>query len=164
MIATAATLTNLRGWAPLVAVELEYSLLQRATERELLPMAEGFGLGVLAWSPLAGGLLTGKYRNGETGRATALKGSIPYEGSSLSEKVLDELFAIANETSTNPGQVALAWTMSKGVIPVIGPRTQTQLADNLKASELQLSPSQIDRLDQASVIRQRYPYDLIYLS
>lgn len=66
--ATAATLADLRGWSPVSAIQVEYSLLERTTESEVLPMAEGLGIGVMGWSPMAGGLLTGKYRNGETGR------------------------------------------------------------------------------------------------
>lgn len=159
-IATAATIAELRGWAAVAAIEVEYSLLQRTTERELLPMAEAYGLGVLAWSPLAGGLLTGKYRKGESGRATALKGSIPYEGDAIAEAVLDELIAIAASIGTEPGSVALAWLKSKGVIPVLGPRTLEQLESNLKAADVQLTAAQVKRLDDASAAPLGYPHDL----
>jgi aryl-alcohol dehydrogenase-like predicted oxidoreductase len=156
-IATAATIADLRGWAPVTAVQIEYSLLQRTTERELLPMAEGFGLGVMAWSPMAGGLLTGKYRKGETGRATDLKASVLHASSDV---VLDVLFAVAAELDANPGQVAIAWVKAKGAIPVLGPRTRAQLDDNLKAAALVLSAEQIGRLDTASAIKMGYPHEL----
>lgn len=158
-IATASTIADLRGWAGIAAIEVEYSLLQRTTERELLPMAEAFGLGVMAWSPLAGGLLTGKYRKGEGGRATALKGSIPYEGAAIADTVLDELFAIAGSIETDPGLVALAWLKAKGIIPVIGPRTLQQLESNLKASDVQLTEGQVKRLEDASAVSLGYPHE-----
>jgi aryl-alcohol dehydrogenase-like predicted oxidoreductase len=77
-VATAAKTADLRGWVPISAVEVEYSLLQRSTEREILPMADALGLGVLGYSTLAGGILTAKYRKGEKGRATDFKASVPY--------------------------------------------------------------------------------------
>jgi len=149
--ASAAMLADLRGWSGIAAIEVEYSLLQRTTERELLPMAEAFGIAALAWSPLAGGLLTGKYRKGEQGRGTALKGSILYEGEAVAEAVLDELFALADIIEADPGQVALAWLKAKNVIPVLGPRTYEQLENNLK---------QIQQLDTASAISQGYPHQI----
>lgn len=158
-VAAGATLADLRGWSSISAIEVEYSLLQRTTERDLLPMAEAYGLGVMAWSPLAGGLLTGKYRKGESGRATVIKGSIPYEGAAVSDAVLDELFAIAEITASEPGHVALAWLKAKGVIPVLGPRSCEQLENNLKAAALNLTKEQIGRLDSASSISLGFPHD-----
>lgn len=158
-IASAATLADLRGWSAISAIEIEYSLLQRTTERDLIPMAEAFGLGVLAWSPLAGGLLTGKYRKGETGRATAFKGSNPYEGDIITERVLDELIAIATEINSEPELVALAWLKSKEVIPIIGARTFDHIKNNLEAVKIHLGASQISRLDEASTIPMGFPHD-----
>nr|WP_199002817.1 aldo/keto reductase [Flavobacterium sp. ASV13] len=158
-VAAAATLADLRGWSAVSAIEVEYSLLQRTTERDLIPMAEAFGLGVLAWSPLAGGLLTGKYRKGESGRATLIKGSIPYEGSATADTVLDELFSAAEITQSEPAHVALAWLKAKGVIPVLGPRSCEQLENNLKAAALDLTQQQIDALDRASAVSLGYPHD-----
>lgn len=158
-IASAATLADLRGWSAISAIEIEYSLLQRTTERDLIPMAEAFGIGVLAWSPLAGGLLTGKYRKGEVGRATALKGSIPYEGNFVAERVLDELISIANEINTEPELVALAWLRAKEVIPILGARTFEQIQKNLKATNIHLTPLQINILDEASMIPMGFPHD-----
>ncbi|MGV3615604.1 MAG: aldo/keto reductase [Fimbriimonas sp.] len=159
-VALAANAAMYRGWAPVAAVQVEYSLLQRTTERELLPMADGLGLGVMGWSPMAGGLLTGKYRRGESGRATDLKASVLHDGEDRNEVVLDTLFAVANEVGANPGQVAIAWVAAKGVIPVIGPRTRAQLDDNLKATAVALDEAQIQRLDGASAVSLGYPHDL----
>jgi len=161
-MATAATIADLRGWAGIAAIQIEYSLLQRTTERELLPMADAFGFGVMAWSPLAGGLLTGKYRKGESGRATAFKGSVPYEGAAITDTVLDELFAISKEIEAEPGAVALAWLKAKNVIPVLGPRTLQQLESNLKAIDILLTDAQVKRLDNASTIALGYPQEMIY--
>ncbi|WNG29112.1 aldo/keto reductase [Cystobacter fuscus] len=160
-VATAARTADLRGWAPLAAIQIEYSLIQRTTERELLPMAEGFGLGVMGWSPLGGGLLTGKYRKGEKGRATDLKGSVLHDDPVRNAPVLDVLDAIAEELDSNPGRVAIAWVKARGVLPVIGPRTRAQLDDNLAAAALQLSDDQLRRLDSITSVPLGYPNELL---
>lgn len=160
-VAAAVTTANLRGWAPIAALQAEYSLLQRTTERELLPMAEGFGLGVMGWSPMAGGLLTGKYRNGEKGRATDLKGSVLHDNAARNAPVIDALIAVAEEIGENPGRVAIAWVSAKGVLPVIGPRTRAQLDDNLAATSLKLSDDHIRRLDEVSAVPLGYPHELL---
>lgn len=159
-IARAATIADLRGWTPIAAVQIEYNLLQRTTERELLPMARGMGLGVMAWSPMAGGLLTGKYRTGERGRATDLKASVLHHGAALLDPVLDALFGVAEETGATPGQVAIAWVAARGALPVIGPRTRAQLDDNLAAVSLQLTAEQIRRLNAVSAVPLGYPHEL----
>ncbi len=160
-VAAAARTADLRGWAPIAAVQMEYSLLQRTTERELLPMADAFGLGVMGWSPLGGGLLTGKYRKGERGRATDLKESVLHDDLAQNAPVLDALIAVADEIGCTPGQVAIAWVRAKGVLPVIGPRTRAQLDDNLVAATLQLSDHQLRRLDSVSAVPLGYPHELL---
>lgn len=157
-IATAATTAELKGMTPLAAIEIEYNLLQRHTEQELLPVADGFGLGVLGYSPMAGGLLTGKYRRGEDGRASHMPAGVPHAGKE--EKVLDALTTIAEALNVNPGQVAVAWVRAKGVFPVIGARTSTQLADNIIAADIDLNATQIVLLDAASAIPFTYPNDI----
>ena len=144
-IATAVAIADLRGRTPIAALQAEYSLLQRTTERELLPMAQGLGLGVMGWSPLAAGLLTGKYRKGEKGRATDLKSSVLHDNPEKNALVIDTLMAIADEIGSNPGQIAIAWVSAKGVLPVIGPRTRAQLNDNLASANLKLSDDNIRR-------------------
>jgi aryl-alcohol dehydrogenase-like predicted oxidoreductase len=158
--ATAVTTADLRGWVPVAAIEVEYSLLQRTTERELLPMADAFGLGVLGYSPLAAGLLTAKYRRGETGRATVLKAGVPHADVNHAN-LLDELIAIAKELETNPGEVSIAWVRSKGVIPIIGARSRAQLDANLSAASIHLDDSHIRRLDTISSTSAGYPHDLL---
>ncbi|QRM55243.1 aldo/keto reductase [Sinorhizobium sp. BG8] len=156
-VATAATLADLRGWAPISALQLEYSLVERTAERELLPMAAAFGLGTVGWSPLGGGLLTGKYRKGETGRAQGLGVVIHGESDARKTATVDAVLAIAEEIGTAPGQVAIAWVLSKGTLPILGPRTPAQLADNLAAIDVKLSEDQIARLDAASAIVLGFP-------
>ncbi len=163
-IATAATLAEAKGWSQVVAVQIEYSLVERSAERELLPMARGFNLGAVAWSPLGGGLLTGKYRRGESGRKQGLGAVIHGEDDARKTAVLDEVLAIAEKADVAPSHVALAWVLAKGVLPIIGPRTHDQLTDNLKALDLALSPEDLERLDQASTFTLGFPHDVVAAS
>src|SRR2546422_2021447 len=124
-VARAATVADLRGWAPLAGLQIEYSLVQRTPERELLPMAAAFGLGTVAWSPLGGGVLTGKYRRGESGRQTGMGGRLFHpEDTPQKTAIVDMLEAMAKEMGSNAGRVAIAWVGAKGTIPIIGPRTR----------------------------------------
>lgn len=163
-VATATTLAELRGWSPISAVQLEYSLVERSAERELLPMAVGFNLGTVSWSPLGGGLLTGKYRKGESGRAQGLGAVIHDESNQIKIATVDAVLAIAEETGYPPGQIAIAWVIAKGTLPIIGPRTEEQLADNLASVDVQLTAEQIARLDAASAISLGFPHDVVAAS
>jgi aryl-alcohol dehydrogenase-like predicted oxidoreductase len=160
-VATAATLAEERGWVPISAVQLEYSLVERTPERELLPMATAFKLGTVTWSPLGGGLLTGKYRKGETGRAQGLGAVIHGESDARKTATLDEVLAISAETGRPPGQVAIAWVLAKKKVTVIGPRTLDQLTDNLASVDVTLSAEQMERLDKASAIQLGFPFDVV---
>ncbi|MBB4634403.1 aldo/keto reductase [Longimicrobium terrae] len=160
-VARGATMAELRGWAPIAALQTEYSLVERTSDRELLPMSSALGLGVVGWSPLGGGVLTGKYRRGERGRVTEMKRVIQVEDTPQRTAVIDTLEAVAREAGSNPGRVAISWVASKGVIPIIGPRTRAQLDDNLAATELRLTPDQLRRLDEASAIPLGFPHDLL---
>jgi len=148
-VATAATLAELRGWAPVQAIQSEYSLVERTAERESLPMAAAFGIAPIAWSPLGGGVLTGKYRRGETGRREKLKVAIHVEDARTSA-ILDIVIEIAGELNVSPGQVSIAWVLAKGLFPIVGPRTADQLSDNLASANVNLSAEQIMRLDTVS--------------
>jgi len=160
--ARAATVADLRGWAPLAGMQIEYSLVQRTPERELLPMAAAFGLGTVAWSPLGGGVLTGKYRKGETGRQTGMGGRLFHpEDTPQKTAIIDTLEAIAKENGANSGQVAIAWVAARGAIPIIGPRTREQLDDNLGTVNVKVSGDQMRRLDEASAISLGFPHDMV---
>lgn len=160
-VATAATLADLRGWSPVSALQIEYSLVERTPERDLLPMADAFGLGTVSWSPLGGGLLTGKYRKGETGRAQGLGAVIHAESDERKTRTLDTLLEIAAETEIPAGRIAIAWVLHKGTLPIIGPRTREQLVDNLAALEVKLTGEHVARLDEASAIPLGFPYDVV---
>jgi aryl-alcohol dehydrogenase-like predicted oxidoreductase len=168
-MAHAATLADLRGWAPLAGVQFEYSLMERTPDRELLPMAEAYGLGTALWSPLAGGFLTGKYRNGaKEGRLTSMGGNLVHQEKSTRETaILDAVLATADELGVPASHVAIAWLRAQAaqsaatLIPIIGPRTRAQLDDNLAALRVTLSPEQVARLTTASAVVLGFPHDLI---
>jgi aryl-alcohol dehydrogenase-like predicted oxidoreductase len=145
---------------PLTALQIEYNLAQRTADRELIDMANHFGLGVMLYSPLAGGLLTGKYRHGASGRLTR-NANNSYQEDSFTKAILDELESIARELTATPGQVALAWTLTKNAFPIIGARTLSHLQDGLKAITIDLSADQITRLNEVSAIPMGYPHDLL---
>jgi aryl-alcohol dehydrogenase-like predicted oxidoreductase len=160
-VARAATIAELRGWAPVVGLQTEYSLVERTPDRELLPMAQALGLGIVGWSPLGGGLLSGKYRRGEQGRATSFARLIHHEDDPRKTATVDALVAIAEESGAKASQVALAWMSTRGVIPILGPRTPEQLAENLGATSVTLSAQQIARLDAASAVALGFPHEML---
>lgn len=161
-IARAATIAELRGLAPIAGLQVEHSLVQRSTEQDLLPMGHALGLGIVAWSPLGGGMLTGKYRRGEKGRAEGFGGRVfQPENSAQRTAILDTLVAIAKDIGATPSQTAIAWVAAKGSLPIIGPRNTEQLADNLAAAVLKLTPEQIARLDEISAVPPVFPHSLM---
>lgn len=161
-VARAATLAEWRGYAPLAGIQVEHSLLRRSMEYEFLPMAQALGLGIATWSPLGGGVLTGKYRNGESGRHEAFGGLgfVP-EHEAQQTAVIDAVLEIANECGASPSQIAIAWSHAKRVIPIIGPRTLAQLEDNLGALDITLAAEHTDRLDRVSALPKVFPYTMI---
>jgi len=160
-VARAATIAELRGWAPLIGLQVEYSLVERTPDRELLPMAKALGLGTVGWSPLGGGLLSGKYRRGEEGRATSFARLIHTESDEVKTAAVDALLAVADEAGVSPAVAAVAWVRARGVIPILGPRTADQLRDNLGVVGFDLSADQVARLDAASAISLGFPHDLL---
>lgn len=159
-VARAATLSP-----AVTGAQFEYSLADRTAERELLPMADGLGLGTLLWSPLGGGLLTGKYRTGSEGRLTTLQRVIQREDTKQKTAVLDAVLAVAGELAVPPSQVAIAWLRARAsraattVLPIIGPRTHEQLTDYLAALDVQLTDAQYDRLAKVSAPVLGVPHD-----
>ncbi|WP_225783913.1 aldo/keto reductase [Xenophilus sp. Marseille-Q4582] len=150
-LARAVTLAELTRSVPIAAAQFEYSLVHRAPEADLLPAARALGVAPVTWSPLGGGMLTGKYRQGEQGRAQGLGGEVfQAEDTPQRAAVLDEVLAIAGELGASPDQVAIAWVASRGAQPLIGPRSLAQLRSNLGAAGLALTPAQLARLDAVS--------------
>lgn len=150
-LARAVTLAEITRAVPIAAAQFEHSLVHREPETDLFPASYALGLGIVTWSPLGGGMLTGKYRRGEKGRAEGFGGKVfQPENSKQRTQILDTVIAVASELSASPGQVAIAWAGTHGAVPIIGPRSLTQLTDNLGALSLELSVEQINRLDTAS--------------
>jgi len=163
-IAQANTLASFRGWSPFVGLQIEYSLAERTVERELIPMAKALNLGVTAWSPLAGGVLTGKYHSGgsaESGRMSSdmMKQFMPDE--QRTARIIKAVKTVADQTGRRMAQVALAWLRSRPVpvIPIIGARKLSQLQDNLASIDLSLSAEQFKTLDEASRIELGFPHE-----
>jgi aryl-alcohol dehydrogenase-like predicted oxidoreductase len=164
-IAQANTLADLRGWSRFVGLQIEYRLIQRTVERELIPMATALNLGVTAWSPLANGILTGKYH----GEGTAESGGMSRQemqqflpDQERTKRVVASVKAVAEQAGRSMAQVALAWLRHRPapVIPIIGARKVSQLQDNLSCFDLELSAGQLKALDDASQIELGFPYDL----
>ncbi|MFS8197830.1 aldo/keto reductase [Streptomyces sp. CWNU-52B] len=165
-VSAAATLADLRGWAPIVGIQTEYSLIERTADRELLPMAESLGLAVNLWSPLSGGLLTGKYRTGGEGRATDPSRFVTPESTGRRTAVIDAVLAVAEETGANAAQVSMAWLRERGersaatFVPIVGPRTPAQLDDYLGALDVTLTDKQYTRLDEVSAVEPGVPHGI----
>jgi aryl-alcohol dehydrogenase-like predicted oxidoreductase len=161
VVARASTLAQWRGWAGFAGLQVPYSLLQRDIERELLPMAEATGLTVAAWSPLAGGVLSGKFnRPGGAGAGTRID---PASLTAQQHEVAGLVQAVADELGATPSQVAIAWTQhrSPAIHPIVGARQLSQLADNLGAAGLVLPPGALARLDAATTIDLGFPASFI---
>ncbi|RLL68053.1 aldo/keto reductase [Streptomyces sp. Z26] len=189
-VARMQAIADLRGWSPLVALEVEYNLVERGAERELIPMAREMGLGVIPYSPLAGGVLTGKYSRADlaagaggtadtagTGSGAAGTGDGAASGDStrkgfnlalgtVTERnlaVADAVREVAAELGHTPAQVGLAWTLQNPAVtaPVVGARTPAQLADNLGALDVEFTADQLERLDAAGAVTLGYPHDML---
>jgi aryl-alcohol dehydrogenase-like predicted oxidoreductase len=161
VVAQADTLARCQGWTPFAGLQVPYSLLQRDIERELLPMAESLGLTVAVWSPLAGGVLSGKF--------TRPQGSEPgtrIDPASITaqqQAVALDVQSAADDLGATPSEVAIAWTRARSpaVHPIIGARRLVQLQDNLGAAQLGLPPEVVARLDAAAGIDLGFPATFI---
>lgn len=166
-------IADLRGWSQFVALQTSYSLTVRDAERDLIPMAADAGMGVLPWSPLAGGVLAGKYSQRD-----AAPDAPPAPGEPLSRRTINRMTGrltprnleiaaiagdIAREMGVSAAQVALAWTMQNRTVvsPIIGARTFAQLEDNLGALDVTFSAEQLARLDEASAIDLGFPHTML---
>lgn len=150
-LSRAATLCELTRAVPIAAAQFEHSLVHREPEADLFPACEALGIGAVTWSPLGGGVLTGKYRKGETGRAEQFGGRVfQAEDTAQRTATIDAVLQTAEEIGSSPDRVAIAWAATHGAAPIIGPRSLAQLESNLGAAELTLSADQIARLDAAS--------------
>ena len=169
IVSQANTLADLRGWSPFVALQIEYSLIERTVEADLLPMARAFDLAVTPWSPLGQGVLTGKYNKPRT-EGDAARFAEGEASRYLSDKnlaIAQTVVAIAGEVGVSAAQVALAWLREKGkaqnsvMIPIIGARKLSQFEDNLASVGLSLSPEQVKRLDDISAVPLPFPQSFV---
>jgi aryl-alcohol dehydrogenase-like predicted oxidoreductase len=154
-------IAQLRAWTSFVGMQIEYSLITRDAERDLLPMAEALDIGITAWAPLAGGALTGKYLGGNDDPKR-----LKEDSRRLNEKsaaIAKEVVAVAKEIGCNPSHVALNWVMQQGKvnIPVIGARTLEHLQDNLKCLEYDIPEKLMQRLNEVSAIELGFPHDFL---
>jgi len=165
-------IADLRGWAPLIALQIEYSLIERTPQRELIPMAGELGLGVIPWSPLASGVLTGKYSHadldhgGGTASAEGTRKNVAAANNALTERglaIADTVTKVAAELGVTPARVAVAWTLRNPAVtsPILGARTLAQLEDNLGALDVELTDTQLTTLDEASAIELGFPHDFL---
>jgi aryl-alcohol dehydrogenase-like predicted oxidoreductase len=162
VVARADTLAELRGWTPFVALQIEYSLIERTPERELLPMARALDLAVTPWSPLAGGILSGKYLKRGGKSRDAKRGLQP---DARKTRISQAVSAVAQDVGRSAAQVALAWLRQQPgvVIPIIGARTPAQLKDNLGSLAFTLEKPHLKKLNEASRIEMGFPNDFFAL-
>ena len=169
-VARLQTMAEWRGWTQLAALQVEYNLLQRTVERDLIPMARDLGIGVMPWSPLASGLLSGKYASG-TGASSDPPGG---RGVMLTAhgRINEGTVSIANAVKrtaeglgATSAQVALAWVLANPAVaaPILGARTLRQLEDNLGSLEVELAAEHLAELDSASRIELGFPHDFLKL-
>jgi aryl-alcohol dehydrogenase-like predicted oxidoreductase len=170
-ISQANTIADWKGWTPFVGLQLKYNLIERTIEREFIPMAKALNLAITCWSPLEGGILTGKYR----GKAhSEMEGtrygqfapeSLDRFASERPDRIVDTLLRLAQETGYQPHQLALSWLRQKNVgvplIPIVGARSPEQMVDNLSILEIELSTEVMAELDRVSSIELGFPHDFL---
>lgn len=159
VVSRANTMAELRGWNSFVGLQIEYSLIQRDGDRDLVPMAKEMGLAVTNWAPLAGGALTGKYLNGDEGRLSADSPRRNARANKIAEKVVE----FAAHLGCTPAQLAVRWCMQKDFvcIPIIGSRKASQLEETLKCVDLTIPDDMMQQLDEVSKIELGFPHDFL---
>lgn len=161
VVSRAQAFHELRGLPPVTCMQLEYSLVQRSIEREHLPLAQTFDIGVTAWSPMAGGILTGKYTrsaNAEGGRIQSMQLQAFDERNQAIARAVDR---IADDLGVPSSHIALAWILSSGVIPIVGATRPEQIRENLAACALKLDAQTLAELDRVSAFDAGHPYNML---
>ena len=170
-VARMQTIADIRGWPSFAALQVEYSLIERTTERDLIPMANELGIGVIPWSPLGGGVLTGKYSAADLGAGGSdspvgtrrdharASGTLTVRGLEIAEAVVD----VARELGVTAAQVALAWTLENPAVAssLIGARTVEQLQENISALDLTFDASHLETLQAASAVDLGFPHEFL---
>ena len=158
------------GWVRFVSAQMQYSLLIRDIEREVLPLCENEGLGLMAWSPLGGGFLSGKYREGEKPPKASRHMEVGANEEEAWERraternfrIVKAVGKISESHSTTHAAVALSWLLARKVIPILGARNLEQLKTNLESVDLGLNSEEVESLDKASFVEIGYPYRFIH--
>jgi aryl-alcohol dehydrogenase-like predicted oxidoreductase len=160
IVSQANTLAHFRGWTSFIGLQIEYSLIERNAERELLPMAKAFHIALTPWAPLGGGVLTGKYLKQEEGRIHDPK---HHRRSPRNEEIVREVIAVADELGVTPAQVAINWTRQRNltVIPIVGATGTKQIEDSLGCTGFVIPEPLMKRLNEVSRITLGYPHDFI---
>ena len=164
VVSAAKVMAELRGWSSYAGIQVEYGLLQRTPERDLLPMAAHFGMSTVAWGPLGGGVLTGKYTRGVDNDSKRAQGNAARGRTSESAlAIAREVDAIADALGCSSAQVATAWVLQQdyGILPIVGARKVSQIVDTLGASEVRLDAEQLARLDALSRPELGFPHDFL---
>jgi len=159
IVSQANTLAHFRGWPAFAALQVEYSLIQRTPERDLLPMAKHLDLAVTPWAPLAGGALTGKYLNNESGRVREES----ERRNPRSTAITQEVVKVAAQLGVSPAQVAIRWTMQQNQvsIPIVGARKLSQIQDSLGCINFEIPAEQMEQLNAVSAIDLGFPHDFL---
>lgn len=162
IVAKSNTIAELRGWTQFVALQIEFSLIQRTPERDLIPMANAFGMTVTPWAPLAGGALTGKYLNKNPNEPHR----VPEGSKRINERsteIAKEVVRVAGEMGVTPGQVALNWIRQQtgSFIPIVGARTEAQIKDSLDCLNFTLPEKMMQRLNEVSKIDLGFPHEFL---
>jgi aryl-alcohol dehydrogenase-like predicted oxidoreductase len=158
------TVARMRGWSQFAALQIEWNLLARTVEDELVAMARSFGMPITPWSPLAGGMLTGKYRgNGTQSKSLSLRESFLKPLDERGNNTMEALMQTARELDATPAQVALAWLLAQGddVFPILGARRLDQFEDNMGALDVRLTGEQLQRLSDASAPARTFPHEFL---
>ncbi|QHT69038.1 aldo/keto reductase [Rhodocytophaga rosea] len=161
IVSQANTLADLRGWTQFIGLQIEYSLIQRTPERDLLPMAKAFNIGVTAWAPLAGGALSGKYldANDDPKRLKENSSRLNERNTAIARVVKE----MADDMGWSPSQVAINWVRQQagGIIPIVGARNEKQIKDSLGALKFTLSEERLNKLNEVSKIELGFPHDFL---
>jgi aryl-alcohol dehydrogenase-like predicted oxidoreductase len=166
LVAQANTLAELRGWTPFAGLQVPYNLIERAAERELLPMARELDMTVTTWEPLAGGLLTGRFGTDREPPAGTRIATTEYAARVTVDRnlaIADEVNAVAADRGVSAAQVAIAWVRAQQeravIVPIVGSRRREQIEDSLGAVDVELTADELARLDAAGAIELGFPHD-----
>ena len=168
IVSQANMLAQLRGWSPFCALQIQYSLIERTPERDLLPMAKSLDLAVTPWGILGSGVLTGKFEKGKETKGHRLSDVNPNSTRALSDRnytIAAEVKKVAQEIGKTPSQIAVAWLLHQQsralIVPILGARKAEQLQDNLAALNINLPDQAVARLNAASEIDLGFPHDFL---